>query len=373
MSNCEEILTPEFVLSLQPQDHLFIKESVIKALLKHRKFSNVYHNRALKMYELLKNTIVTEDPCIFHGLKWVSDSCYIDSVLMCLLSVPDSLIQKFFRQPLSAAHRHCSLNIDEDVVLTHSIRTELEKIQSFIREGTGENTCTNLRKIFSQCDTLSRFKSTYNDAGEFLTSLLSTFDEFDVCTKRIRIIHTDDFQSSPEQLKSKNILKMTVNDMRMIPVQSIENYQLTNFEDKQVKISHFLTKEMYHIPEPDSTNTVKKIFTIEKIVDTPYLVFNFQRLGPENKLNSTTIVPTEVIYLPTDTILEFTGVVTFRPSHYTCYFSCRKIWYFYNDIGAENKKIVKIGPYDELIQKHGKTIAQKGTLYFYSKIFDNLA
>ena len=369
MQNCEEILTQKFVSNLDPSEHQFLRDAILKSLKKYREPNNIHHKRSLKMYEFLKNTIVTEEPCVFHGLKWIDDSCYVDSVLMCLFAVPNTLFDKLLSSYVGLRRdKVCSVSDQENTIVTNRLIDELKKVQIFIREGHGSDNCTNLRKIFSKCDTLKRFVKTYNDAGEFLTALFSTFSDLNVCLKKLERIRTTNLVTPAEKFYTDDIPNIETS-----PNQYIENYYL-GFVDKHFfEISEFFEKISQEIVVDKERNRTERIITSERIISTPYVVFNIQRLGRGEEFNTKIIIPSEVICAPDDSMLEFTGVVVYRPSHYVCFFSCRKIWYYYDDTQIENQRIRKVGSYHDLFKNHGETITQFGTLYFYAKMFTNMA
>jgi hypothetical protein len=370
MDDCNEILTQNFVSGLNSRDQRFLKDSVIKSLKKHRQIENKYHERALKMYEFLKNTIVTEDPCSFHGLKWEDDSCYMDSVLMCLVAVPDSFIDNFLNSNKVQKSSFCKKSKEDNMEIITKIKKEILSIQKFIRDGKGDREkCTILRKIFSKCDSLQEFKNGYQDAGEFLTMLFGVFDELDVCVRKDEKYHTDKLDIPIEQLSSENASFESKTRHNTTINQYVENYIITHEESAPFfHISDFLTKTDVRIGTiyGDSFRSV----LIEKIVSAPYLVFNIQRRG-EKGVSNKTIIPDEIIYTDDGTMLEFTGVVVYNSRHYTCFFSCRKIWYKFNDIKKD--LIVPIGTYEKLMIHHGAEVVRGGTIYFYSEMFENMA
>ena len=345
MAECEHMLTQNFVSELSATDQSFLGNSVIKSLLKHRNENNIYNQRSLKMYEFLKNITITEDPCIFHGQEWVDDSCYIDSVLMCLLSVPDLLIDEI-------------LDSDDNNFFPQQVLGELIKIQRYIRHEEGEKTCKGLRELLRKNDQFKKFATGTGSAEEFLHSIMNFFSRFQVCKK----IYTHVIKT---RNKESEIIDENVREDMTTPIQIIEYRQLENY-DEPIKISNFLKKI--------SINSNDEIVEIEEedVISTPFLVFDINRFSPISVLNTKGILPEQIIYTKDDTILELSGIVIYGSRHYTCCFSCRKIWYYYNDLQSDNKRIVKIGSYEDLVTKLTR-IFTHGTLYFYSQLFANLA
>jgi hypothetical protein len=231
-----------------------------------------------------------------------------------------------------------------------------------------------LRKIFNECDSLKIFIEKEQDAGEFLTMLFGVFDELDVCVRREEKYSTTDEDTPMKELDVSEMQQVDtyMSNHNTNPNQYVENYIIEgNDSEAFFRISDFLFK--FNERKYKVNNKNIRIIAIEKIISTPYLVFNIQRLGVRDVVSKKIIIPDEIIYIGDDSILEFTGVVIYHNRHYTCFFSCRKIWYFFNDIAPPSEKIKKIGPYNKLMEKAGEVITQKGTIYFYSKMFENMA
>lgn len=372
MDECNKILTQDFVSNSEPQEQLFIKDAILQSLSKYRDSANIYHKRAMQMYEFMKNTIVTEEPCVFHGMKWTSDSCYIDSVLMCILAVPDALFDRLLETDVMQSGGSCDSNEQVNSRMVNSIRGELRNIRQFIRDGVGKNDCTKLRELFAKCSSLRRFIREYNDAGEFLTSLFGIFSELNVCTKTMERNYTEDITTPLENMKQIHLSKTSSSTIVTSPEQYVENFFISD-SAPSFHTSDFVEKVSQETIKPELMDAPIRRIIKEAIFETPYLVFNIQRLGGNNNFNTKIIIPDELIYIKSGSILELTGIVMFIPSHYICFFSCRKTWYYYNDLSPENERIRQLGTYNEMLEKYGDYATQTGTLYFYSKLFNSLA
>ena len=121
-----------------------------------------------------------------------------------------------------------------------------------------------------------------------------------------------------------------------------------------------------------------------KVVLSPYVVFYINRRHLEQKVIKGKLKYREVILLnevvPVEAIqgltlvlgnesgLTLSAVVIHKSNHYTCYYKCRGIWYYYDDTKVTSKQtgLKKIGSFGDLLKSYPK-VTTNGTLFFYTR------
>lgn len=355
---CDEVLDPNFINAVEIN---FIDKCIIDSLDKYRNKDNEFHKRSLVLYKNVKDGI-SEEPCSFHPLSWTSNSCYMDSVLMCLLAVENKFVSTVLNSEKFNYGSCIPEEEDESNYLINKIRLELLNIQDYIRNGNdrGKYDCTPLRKIMKQCKNLEKYSGgNQNDSSEFLNSLLGCFQLFEVGSSSYKEFETSDLKSDANTIISTNE-----------PVRkSIFHGELPIFLHQKITRDDLTTQDLlrnvYETLRETDTGIIRTI--IENVrLSSPYLINAVQNI------NNKPIEPLQIIY-GNDKILELTGIIIYLGRcHYTCFFSCRKQWYYYDDIASGNDgKIILVGDYDRMIEDD--RVIYNGMIYFYSELFNNLS
>ena len=298
------------------------------------------------------------------GLNWIGNSCYLDSVIMCLFLIPNKYINNEILFKKDLENRKCTQN---DI---KNIQKSLKDIVLSIR---GTNVyieyCTDLRKQIKNC--ISAYDENYhldgtNDSGEFLYYL---FDLFNVNTCEQNII-TYIYDN-----KSNLISTNSINN-KIFPIIKIDSSYLKY--SSFYNIIEFINTESTDdiiVNNGDETNIKAKKVEVTTYNNYPFIVFNVHRKGTNrgqqkffaNKL----IVPKEFKNFNDETFELYGIVLHDERAHYVAMLKLNDDnWVFYNDI-ATDKKIEYVGSYDRMIEykyKKDITILTHGTLYFYSKI-----
>jgi hypothetical protein len=111
-----------------------------------------------------------------------------------------------------------------------------------------------------------------------------------------------------------------------------------------------------------------------KVVDSPYLIFKFDRLRHSRsgtiQFISAGIIPDQNIYLPPVSgafirRLTLNAIVCWKEGHYVCYFKLGLVWYLFNDIDDKNY-IQPVGGYIDMLNRKDWSIVSNGVLYFYA-------
>ena len=122
---------------------------------------------------------------VINGLTWTGNSCYIDSLFICLLASPNTFVDRNIlnKRLKEAVYENFSCNNDpeKDLKIRQQIQDELRKLTANIRGQSGDNviTCTNFRKIIRACKTTNKNLKFYGtgeqDPVEFLEYICNIF------------------------------------------------------------------------------------------------------------------------------------------------------------------------------------------------------
>jgi ubiquitin C-terminal hydrolase len=299
-----------------------------------------------------------------EGLNWIGNSCYLDSVIMCLFLIPNKYINNEILFKKDLENRKCTQN---DI---KNIQKSLKDIVLSIR---GTNVyieyCTDLRKQIKNCISVYDEKfhlDRTNDSGEFLYYL---FDLFNVNTCEQNI--TNYIYDNKSNLISTNSINNKISPIITIDSSYLKYSSFYN-------IIEFINTESTDdiiVNNGDEKNIKAKKVETTTYNNYPFIVFNVHRKGTNrgkqtffaNKLT----VPKEFTNLNDETFELYGIVIHDERAHYVAMLKLNDDnWVFYNDIAAD-KKIEYIGSYDRMIEykyKNNITILTHGTLYFYSKI-----
>ena len=122
---------------------------------------------------------------VINGLTWTGNSCYIDSLFICLLAVPNTFIDKNIlnKRLREGVYDNFSCNSDpeRDLEIREEIRDELRALTANIRGASSDKviTCTNFRRIIRACKTTNKNLKFYGareqDPVEFLEYICNIF------------------------------------------------------------------------------------------------------------------------------------------------------------------------------------------------------
>jgi len=336
--------------------------------------SNIYHQRALQTLELFSRAPALGNNCqSLKGLKNISQSCYLDSVLLTLFAVPNKFVTDNILnanlQVREGPSFDCAENKGELQVAQQTDLTNRKRVQEQFRNMTESirNTgdvkyCTDLRSVLVNCSNAEQYhKGGEKDAGEFLGYILSMFDT-NVARKEVVTYITNDLGLNP------NLIEVS---KRIDPVASIIQFvdSFTLEKKKKHFISEFLSKVM-DSGEMSKNNRFKyndqfysRRIAKETLLSTPYLVFNIQRLHPvKNQRLHTPIVPTDTLTIADGQRFQLSAIVVYLQGHYVAFLKCGNDWYYYNDL---REQITLVGSYDQLLLRKKPSPFTDGTLYYY--------
>ena len=293
------------------------------------------------------------------GLEWTGNSCYLDSVLMCLFLIPNKFINDEILFKKNLKNKKCSPGRQK------KIQKSLKKIVLSIRGTNTVKNCEDLRKQIKNC--LNKYDQRFDsertqDSGEFLSYLFELF-EVETCTEDIQ---------TQFKLELESEIVSTKNDKNKIhPIINIEEGGGGfNFDFKD--ITNFLN----YIEETEiddyklEDGKEKKVTKITKTLyrDFPFIVFNYNRINERGQFLKTKIkAPETFININDGNEYELYGIVMHDgTNHYTSMLKLDDNWIYYND-SKDSGKTKNIGSYNKMINnKYNKVNPlTHGTLFFY--------
>jgi ubiquitin C-terminal hydrolase len=371
-------------------------------LKKYPDINNFYHKRALQILELFYEPppLGDEYKCKqLYGLSNIGSSCYLDSVLFALFAIPNKYIdENILYKELEYENKffNCINNIDSSgLSLSELKQIDLDnkkKVQSMLRQIAesirGSNTvkdCTDLRSAFKPCSSVDNFYEIgMKDPAEFLFFILKLFNIESHITTREKIVYTTTSNKNTYEMELEyNNPLLQVRDISIDRneniVQLIDKEYLRRLDHKkEYYISKFITLIETEIPSEKTT-----ILYTKKLFSSPYIIFYCNRINFEEEtynkmiesgvinieelpieLNELKIIPSKTITIGNGSRFQLSAVVIWTNYHYTCYFKCGKVWFYYNDLDSN---ISYIGSYKKFLKSDPSPVTN-GILYFYVPI-----
>lgn len=338
-----------------------------------------------------------EEECNVTGLKWIGNSCYLDSVLLALFASPSKFIDDFI---INADLKENNMevctkdNSIKDLETRKLIQKELQRLAIHIRTGKEIDQCVDFRKVIRNCKDLRTYGDTrQKDAGEFLGYVLSVFD-INVAEKHVITYATNNTEDDFENISKEDIVKTShIIDKKASIIWFVSSIELNTYDEVNIKNLLELKEEAIF----DDTNlfkykdqTYKRRLSKTVLYDTPHLIFRTQRKNPiDNSFVKTIVNPEEYIDL-NEKLFELTSIVTHsggtKGGHYTCYFKCNDDWYYHDDMlgvashsrqaqahsrramMSSEKRTIKIGNFETMLNKKRPNPKTNGTLYYYNRM-----
>jgi hypothetical protein len=303
----------------------------------------------------------------FRGLNYIKNSCYIDSVLLALFAIPNKILDKnILKKDLSYISQSkkkwigCGRDVNSDFFNRKQVQNELNRIANSMRGMEQVRDCTMLRKYLENCPGSQEFhRGGMQDAGEFLLYLFNIF-EVGIMTK-----HRVTYVTNSTTIPPENVVQTFQEFQISSPVYNISSHRLRT--NKSLDIRDFLkdiedarlsSDDLYR--DPDTGIKYKRRIEINKVISTPYIVFNAQRLYSNGSRSHTPIKFPDKIKIGKN-VLILQAVIVHENHHYTCYIKYNKFWYHYDDITNSTKWL------GELSNRRGFPDPEKnGILFFYT-------
>ena len=325
-------------------------------------------------------------PCgHLRGLKWIGNSCWLDSILLCIFAEPSALSRMILDAPLGLEkysgpkddpHWECGSTAKSNQQRKLAIQAELRKIAASIRcEGEVVEFCTDLRRLFAKCNNPERFYDTnLKDAGEFLGFLLNIFNANEA-TKKTEIYVTNEMDMTLEEMQSIGFedLHMTRSsfDRNASIVTQLPAQELSDLPDGVLLSSLLSTIDEQWLTGSDALRyegeSYNRVFSFNTVIETPYLIFTVQRKLSNHRVLSTRIDLEEVIMLGNGNAFSLTAVVMHSGAHYTAVVRCEGEWLYYDDLGGDKYTISYVGDFQSL-EHIDPSPSVNGTVFFYAPI-----
>ena len=335
-------------------------------------------------------------------LKWVANSCYLDSSLFCLFAGPKDFIDDILYTDLDEKRKEierntetsffCGDTLDKDIVNRKRVQNELRYIAESI---TGKSDrivkkCTDFRKSISVCrpkagvivqddgSVLQGDEDQYHtgnigDPGEFLTYLFKILQPLKKAVRSRITYATNDLN----EISKSKLIETSRRDEEISIVNVVDNNILLNVPEEGVQISQFMEEtedsgELTDDPDPKKSNlfrsggkTYKRRIQITSIQQSPIIIVSIKRALLGGGICETPIFPDEHIFTQNRQKFVFYGVIMYNAGHYTCIAKYGKIWYHYDDNNPTNR-IKKYNTFEDAAADDDNINPYThGTQYFY--------
>lgn len=327
------------------------------------------------------------------GYRWVSNSCYLDTVLWVLFSSPSSFVDNkilFSRPPSDKLHRIATCGDgqnDRNEKVFMEFQMCFRKIAYDLRcgGGSGSKDCSRFRHLYKKwhqmpaCVHLHHkplfYSGEQQEAHELLQFILSLYgmngqESYGAVSKQ------DFYYGVSKTPRTETMWKFIYSrkDKTQSIVWNVSFYTLRNTPSLERTIQNFLQHqdEVWNVPKQHKGcyfNAVRTSHSLVQFADM--LIFSLERVNPSQQ----TISHFRVHLDPklTDTkgkTLYLTGIICHHgdspdSGHYTAfhYSTKDKIWYYYDDM---NLPLQKIGSWENMSSiRH---IATHCVLVFYTKL-----
>jgi len=286
----------------------------------------------------------------FTGLDYIGNSCFIDSVLVCIFATPNNqIIADLLRRKdfYDGRKRKCSTT---DLA---NIQHELIKITDPMRR-VEENysTVTLFREAMKQCPNGHKFhQAKPADPDEFLKYLFDLFEVPDV-SKRVATVYGRTGSEKWEQLEDSRYYDSNAFVQK-------PNKELNLLEDG-CNITDFIKEELISRPERWKNKHTERKET-QTVLKSQFIIISISR---DRKTWKPISAPKEMTLSGEQ--LQLTAIVVNDGNgHYVAKFKRGDEWFDYDD---QHPDLVPIGQYDRMLLSKPSPLTH-GTMFFYVPLF----
>jgi ubiquitin C-terminal hydrolase len=312
-----------------------------------------------------KSNTILEKACI-NGLDFTSNSCYMDSTLLCTFAIPNKTITKLILNKNIDELKNnkildikCSDNITTDINIRKNIQKQLIDITQSMRGLKNVKNCTNLRMSLRKCIGTQPFhKGGTQDAGEFLTYLFNIFQVENATEKKKLYGSNEKEWTFIRKQKTKRSPIITIGPYEL---QSLEGLDITSVINKE-EITEFSEDNLWRVSNRLTYNKKRENTNI----DAPMLVFKLERRIYPNDILETYVYLPENLTLKKKVLNLSAIVVHDGGAHYTANIKYGDNWWFYDDNPGGKHKMLYIGSYEQMLNNTNNSPNTLGTLFFYT-------
>jgi len=355
------------ILSLPKSQQEFLYRVSPLAMEKYSEERGIYYDRAKQAISLLAPEADIPLHCAgLRGLRWISDSCYLDSSLFALFVVNtpfiyDNILNVDLHER-STSSLGCGTDPKRDLENRKKVQAALVRIANTMSGDDNVKNCTELRKALARCPHVENYhKGGEKDAAEFLTYILAKFPT------NVAIKETKTYGRTGNG--QWNLITQSIDTKASViwEVDSLVLYELPRKE--YTDIGSFLSQVSEDMPDggfhDDDGNTYIERREIIQLSTSPFLIFSVHRRHIlTGKFIKRHILPTQQIIIDSGERFAFTAAVLWNEHHYITYFRCKDGWFKFDDMF---KTVQYIGTYDEML-KLSPSVTTNATMYFYVPI-----
>ena len=323
------------------------KEYYIKLIKKQYPYYVYLNKYKLEELKQIYNRVCNNIFINYDGYN----SCYIDSLFVSLFNTKNDIIKKVILESPLKYYDKCPKLLDYG----NNIRDELLKIYDTIssqRKNSQIKKCSNFRLLLQRYYNaykkhinnkydLIEWTKTQNDYADILSFLAIIFD-------------------------IPNILKYKIND-RIELKYFVDLFPLDELlTTDKIYIKDFYPKDEKKFESENEYGEIEYFTKRIEYLEAPFLFILFNRLLLSEKIN-TKIIPTLKLKLSQNKFNLYLNSIIIhhgnmgQGGHFTCLYECKGIWYEYDDLNINNKKI--IGKFDDIIKNDYYTENISGLFY----------
>lgn len=312
-------------------------------LVKVKSLYPYYKNIAILPKNSLKE--ILDKKCNYITLSNESNSCYLDSLLVALFNDNNDMIKKMFLET------KLKETDDKLIKIAEEIRQELIIIYDIIQNGNQNFFCKNLRKLFHNYYIHKKMEN-----KDWKNEQLEPFDVLNLLQEIFAIKSKTKYNIKVYGANNKKNKKLIRNNI------ITDNNFISNIEMEQMKNKELMLKKIYpkytdnvlfdnnNLWKPTSNDKYKYKITMKKYLAGKFLFIHVNRniinytTGYKNKLN-TKIIPEIKMKLKDNKFNIYLRSMIIHHGeaeggHYTTIYECKGLWYEYDDISNNKKKLL---------------------------------
>jgi hypothetical protein len=248
------------------------------------------------------------------------NSCYLDSILISLMHVPNLIIDNILNCRIK------DYKIDKINNISIEVQKQLNEIYDFIHSGKNRMVCSSIRNLFNKF--YIAYKKDINKKQEkinWLSGQQEPSDVIEILNKMFNLSHDTIYQETINK-STPNKVSALFNDF------NIELSDLLN--NKKININDYLPIHKSNF----TNNNNRNINKTKEYLKSKGLFINIRRGYIEDHIEEksfTSVYPSEFIKINNDTLYLMSMIIHYgdniHSGHYISYIKHNDSWYIYDD------------------------------------------